>query len=205
MFNKTCSIEQCDRRHYARGLCERHYKKRELLGLSRLAPNKDVESRFWKNVDRRGDDECWPWKTAESRHGYGNLWVGDRVRKGTHVSLFLATGKWPTQDVLHSCDYPPCVNPKHLREGTHLENMREAIERGRFPELQGANFAKLTKDQVAVIRHRSRAGESVRSLAFEFNVSKQTVWRIRENMTWKMDTMRAAVNTLDDVQEIAEQ
>lgn len=83
--------------------------------------------------------------------------------------------------------------------------MREAIERGRFPELQGANFAKLTKDQVAVIRHRSRAGESVRSLAFEFNVSKQTVWRIRENMTWKMDTMRAAVNTLDDVQEIAEQ
>lgn len=26
---------------------------------------------------------------------------------------------------LHTCDYPPCINPNHLYEGTRKENMRD--------------------------------------------------------------------------------
>ncbi len=31
----------------------------------------DIEARFWSHVDRRGDDECWPWTANTDRDGYG--------------------------------------------------------------------------------------------------------------------------------------
>lgn len=34
--------------------------------------------------------------------------------------------------ILHSCDVKNCINPDHLRVGTHSENMAEAADRGRM-------------------------------------------------------------------------
>lgn len=35
------------------------------------------------------------------------------------------------QLILHSCDVPNCINPKHLRIGTHKENSEDKIKRNR--------------------------------------------------------------------------
>ena len=35
-------------------------------------------------------------------------------------------------DVRHSCDNPPCSNPRHLSLGTRRENMQDAKDRGRL-------------------------------------------------------------------------
>jgi hypothetical protein len=68
--------------------------------------------------------------------GYGTMYV--RFAKGVfgrqlahRVSWFLEHGKWPEQNILHTCDTPLCVNPAHLIDGSQAENMRQAIERGR--------------------------------------------------------------------------
>ena len=92
-------------------------------------------TRFWSKVERRGDDECWPW-LAKSKHrfGYGCL----KIKSGknlvaSRVSAFLAYGPPPEGkgNAIHSCDNPSCCNPKHLRWGNQKDNSADAVERGR--------------------------------------------------------------------------
>ena len=54
--------------------------------------------------------------------------------------------------VRHKCDNPRCINPDHLKLGTHNDNMRDMTSRKRqaVGERQGA--AKLTAAEVMAIR-----------------------------------------------------
>ena len=39
--------------------------------MSRLIS--DWQRRFWDQVDRRSDDECWPWTGRMDAYGYGDF------------------------------------------------------------------------------------------------------------------------------------
>jgi hypothetical protein len=91
-----------------------------------------VEDRFWQNVDKRGPDECWEWTVSRCRAGYGQFQIDGKKQKATRVSMMLANGRYPKEQACHTCDNPPCVNPKHLFDGTQKENLRDASEQGRL-------------------------------------------------------------------------
>jgi len=87
--------------------------------------------RFWSHVDVRGPDECWPWKACRHGQGYGIFKMTTGVWKKAHrVAYFLTHGTWPDA-VLHSCDNPPCCNPRHLSAGTQLLNVADRHAKGR--------------------------------------------------------------------------
>lgn len=133
---------------------------------------------------------CWQWTGATVPDGYGILSNPDTRRPvRAHVfSYELHIGPIPAGlQVLHKCDNPPCVNPKHLYAGTHARNMKDASERKRFPNRKGEKHprVKLTEEKVRTIWQRLKNGESMKALGKEYRVAEITIWHIRKGNSWR--------------------
>lgn len=91
-------------------------------------------SRFWAKVNKT--DTCWLWTASTSRHGYGNYQLDGRPIRAHRLSYYLGKGPIASNlSVCHHCDTPACVNPAHLFLGSHTENMRDCIAKGRHSGL----------------------------------------------------------------------
>jgi len=155
------------------------------------ANDRSLEERFWEKVERRGPDECWPW-LGSTAGGYGRLFSMEgglrKVETASRLSYEIARGPIPKGvEVLHECDNPPCVNPKHLHLGMHTDNMREASERARFKNhVRGSRHhnAVMTVAKARAVRRKHTSGETIRGLARHYGVSRTTIKRIVEGITW---------------------
>ncbi len=155
-------------------------------------------TRFWRFVERRGPDECWPWKGAHNnRSGHGQFtWnglggLGSRLI-GAHRAAWMFThGPIGNRKVhvCHSCDNPPCCNPAHLFLGSQRDNMHDASVKGRVripaPRRGAANNkAKLSDGAVREIRRRYAGGETLSSLARWYGMARSSVRRIVRGDGW---------------------
>lgn len=168
---------------------------------------KDVE-RFWSHVDKSGD--CWLW-TGCTLSGYGYFSVGNKDLRAHRFAYIISYGPLPDEKpyVCHSCDinypigdpgYRRCVRPEHLFAGTHADNFKDAVSKGRMAsgqrhgththpervakgERQGK--AKLTADDVSVIRQLRASGLMLQTIAARYEVSESCIWNIELCRTWK--------------------
>jgi len=148
---------------------------------------KDFAERFWKNVDIKGPDDCWLWTSPSVIKGYPSFYCCGRGRRGGQVAWMLEHGEFPKLWVLHKCDVPLCVNPKHLFLGTAMDNNADMIRKGRAnpPRGERSGNAKLKQAQVDEIRQRHSLGNiTQRKLALEFGVSFKTINKIVLNQRW---------------------
>ncbi len=144
----------------------------------------EAAARFWSRVDKGGADECWLWTGCGTSAGYGRIRLSGRGVTATHVSLALdGRARQGRQFALHSCDNPPCVNPRHLRWGTHRDNADDMLRRGRANSPRGEQHgsAKLTEDQVRYIR---TCGKSLPELSAELGLAKGPLCEARSGKTW---------------------
>ena len=152
---------------------------------------------FWNWVDRSaGQDGCWPWTGPRFPHGYGQFGsTGQGHDTHAHrVAYTAAYGKIPPGVVCrHTCDNPPCCNPRHLALGTQQDNVNDCIARGRYR--YDKNYAcgsrmpqsRLTEDSVLLIRSLPPPpfGPTLEDLGRRFGVTGEAVAKARQGKTWK--------------------
>lgn len=152
-----------------------------------------VLARFWAKVDRRGPDDCWLWRGCRTgNNGYGQFRIGKRRFYAHLVAFHIRHGRWPLEGMegLHRCNIPPCVNPAHIQEGTHLANMRQAANSGRTRAPVGEAHHKVqrtgaTTALVRELRTLRSQGYTLGQLTRYSGLTKANVWDIVRGRTWK--------------------
>ncbi len=186
-MKKICSVEGCDKKPHGKGMCKLHYQRAWRTGspyVSRPCLHLPVEKKFWLYVDKRGDDDCWNWTGYKDKDGYGKLRVG-HTSKGAHrISMLICHGKVDDKKmVLHECNNPSCVNPKHLYEGDQFDNMKDRINAGNFKYGQNHHNSILTDKQAGLIRTDKR---TYKEIANDFSISQSQVGNIKRGDQRKM-------------------
>jgi hypothetical protein len=136
-------------------------------------------------------EDCIEFQGFKNKGGYG------RKRSGAKMYLAhrLAYCKAKNLDikeidglvVMHTCDNPPCVNPEHLKLGTHQDNVDDMMKKGRHvfnPQMGEENGkAKLTSEDVLRIREAIKF-KTQKEVGKIFGVSQNQVSRILRRKTW---------------------
>ena len=146
-------------------------------------------SDFESKVEMVPECGCWIWMGATRDGRYGNITVHSREKRtcgpspqrdvrAHRFSWKLYNGAIPKgMKVLHRCDTPCCVNPRHLFIGSHQDNMTDKARKGR-----NRNNRKLTEEQVLQIK---QDGRLQREIAKDYGICRQCVSMIKLRQSWK--------------------
>lgn len=139
-------------------------------------------------VNRNAARGCWEWQGLRNRDGYGLVTIAGKQWL-THRYAYHILCREVDRSVVvrHECDNPCCVNPTHLIVGTQADNIRDMVSRGRNVPPRGERHgsAKLTEDDVRVIRRRCESGERQAAVALDYNLKPPAVQKIVSRRRWK--------------------
>lgn len=145
--------------------------------------NKTMLERFEEKYIKQPSG-CWEWVAAHHERGYGYFYTSkeysNRKMDFAHrVSLFLYKNERDdTKSVLHSCDNTKCVNPAHLRWGSHQDNMSDMVTKKRFKHAR----QRLTRaDMEEAIKMRKR-GVMIKDIAKHFDIDDSHASRLSRGL-----------------------
>lgn len=137
--------------------------------------------RLWGSIQVGEADDCWEWAKGRHDNGYGRIVNDDGVLVRAHRAAYedyfgceIPIG----MVVMHACDNRACCNPFHLSLGTQADNLRDMRRKGRQARGERHGHAKFSDAQIAEMRSRAGAGESLGSIAQAFDTYYKFVWEI---------------------------
>lgn len=192
MPSGPCAIEGCAQPALKRGWCSRHYQRwynhgDPLGGRATPIPDEVQGAYLQSIIDAPWPDDCVVWPFSRTERGYGVATI-DGVRIAAHrASCKLAHGEPPTPEhqAAHSCGKGDdgCVNPKHLRWATPMENAADMKVHGTVLVGSTNPAASLTDEQVLAI-YALRGKQPQKHIAAMFGSTQATVADIHRGASW---------------------
>lgn len=189
---RICIIPGCGKWRHGGGYCASHYARwrahGDPLGGRKTAPAKRGEPLRWlkEHLHHDGED-CLLWPFSVGRTGRGQVWVDGALVYAARYVCEMVHGPAPSpeHEAAHSCGngHLSCVNHRHIRWATPIENSADRIAHGRSMRGEASSRARLTADQVRTIREM-RGVEPSSRLAERFGVSPSTIGMIWTRRTW---------------------
>jgi len=158
-----------------------------------LLPAEERQQRFHRRYRVDQKSGCWVWLGFKAdRRGYGGMRIDYRTVRAHRYSWEIHNGLIPNGlHVLHRCDNPPCVNPKHLFLGTNSDNVADMTAKGRgrgeCKARGGRASRKLSFSQAQDIRREYRkgvVGYSTTALGRKYGVTHGTIGKIVRGLTY---------------------
>ena len=121
---------------------------------------------FWDKVQPEPNSGCYLWLGAVSSAGYGLQWHEGKCWQAHRLAYLKTFGELPSHlFVCHKCDNRLCVRPEHLFLGTNMDNLNDAISKGRLKRTEEMNrrSAERGKKQWADPETRARSIAAVKS------------------------------------------
>lgn len=133
------------------------------------------------------ENDCWEF-LGERVGGYGRISVAGKKVLAHRLAYDLCVDDIPAgMYVLHSCDNPACINPKHLFLGTQQDNMDDMKSKGRQGDRKGSSNSKafLCEAEVAEIKQELLINKKTcQDLADQYKVSRATIYSIKHGKIW---------------------
>lgn len=187
----SCAVAGCNEPTAGLGYCNKHYIRFKKHGdplkfIIPKSPNGEPLKFLLESLSTDTDD-CIHWPYAKVPSGVGRLLYNGKLSIASRVVCELAHGKPPTpkHEAAHLCGkgHEGCINHKHLRWKTKLENEADKIAHGTLLAGEKHNCVKLTVEQVREIRTLSHLPAS--KVAPRYDVSIQAIYDIRHGRTWR--------------------
>jgi hypothetical protein len=133
------------------------------------------------------DTGCLEWMLYRNPAGYGQIRVNYKLWLVPRFVYTKCVADIPEGlIIMHTCDNPSCINPEHLRLGTHAQNQRDKMYKGRGNAGVQNGQAKLTLEQVERIRQlHSIEGRSLASIGREYHVGRSCIFKIVHKLHWR--------------------
>lgn len=181
---KICSVFWCVKPVKDYGLCSGHSQRKDrygdpLLGGEYRARGGDPWQ-FMVAAAGVATDECIEWPYALYKSGYGTF----RSRRAHRVVLEMFGPPKPDDpkiEAAHSCSNRKCINLRHLRWATGVENSRD---RDQLFILN--NPAKA--EQIREVFRLAVAGVPLREITDKFSISTATVIYTARRQRWDFVT-----------------
>lgn len=127
--------------------------------------------------------DCWEWVGSFFNSGYGSASFNYKTHLAHRLSFEIFVGPIGNNHVLHICDNPKCINPKHLFLGNHADNMSDKVNKNRQYRPKGVSHtgAKLSEEIIRKIRASDKKNSE---LAKEYDIDRAQISRIRNNKAW---------------------
>lgn len=183
-----CSVPGCGKKSQGKGLCGMHRQRMRAYGTVDL-PERETKLEWLARHARYDGDDCIVWPFAHALHGRGIVQADGKSRSAPNVMARLAHGEPPTpsHEAAHTCGngHKGCLNPRHLRWATRVENEADKVAHGTLRKGEDINTCKLSPDDVRDIRRRLREGEAGAAVAASFGITNSHVSNIRLGRTWR--------------------